>query len=265
MKPIKDIILEKIADSPERLTPAVIQKELARLHGFRKRSVAVAIHELVAERFLVYTNQFGCTFLECSYNKPVRIGPGLTVKPADLSYQPAGGEIVINMAPGAAFGSGEHPTTRLALRGLSYALAKRPPDAQACMLDVGTGSGILAIAAVRMGIGSGLGLDIDPCARVEAEKNARLNGLAPRIRIAEVLEKPVTDRFSLVTANLRTPTLKQLKPMLTGCIRDPGIIVMSGIKTDEVAGIKAVYKASRLSCQWEESEKNWAGLVFFRP
>ena len=97
------------------------------------------------------------------------------------------GDIVVNIKAGAAFGTGCHPTTRLALTGLEKVCKNNliPIGTENCrVLDIGTGSGVLSIAALKMGLDQGIGLDIDPCARAEAAENAVLNGLSKRLEIS---------------------------------------------------------------------------------
>jgi ribosomal protein L11 methyltransferase len=169
---------------------------------------------------------------------------------------------VIRIASGAAFGAGDHPSTRLALRALAHAVEERPGLSEAMdpLLDMGTGSGVLAIAALHLGIGRALGVDIDPCARWEAEANARINGLSGRMRVVDSLDGASPVSFCMVVANLRTPTLKALRPLFTACTRGP--LVFSGIKADEIAHIKQVYGEAGFSCIREETERGWASLVF---
>jgi ribosomal protein L11 methyltransferase len=264
LESVKRILLEVVEASHRRLTPTEVRRRLSHGHGIAKAAVVRAIQALTLENILVYTNQFGCTFLEPSFNRPVRIGPHLVLKPPNLEFLHfSQGDIVIDIAAGAAFGAGEHPTTRLALRALAHCVEERPDlrEASAPMLDMGTGSGVLAIAALRLGINLAVGVDIDPCARGEAETNARINGLSDRMRVVESLEGVSSPSFCMVSANLRTPTLKSLKPFFAACTSGP--LVFSGIRADEIVDIKGYYGKAGFECTWAETEKGWAGLVFF--
>ena len=138
------------------------------------------VRDLVSDGELVYTYEFGSTFLEPSFNKPSRVSTHVVLKPPGYHYQPESEDIVIQIKPGAAFGDGRHPTSRLAVRGIEYVLKGLKVDTtsgQSSGLDIGTGSGILVLTAVRMGIQRGLGIDIDPAARSEAKENVALNQL----------------------------------------------------------------------------------------
>lgn len=160
------------------------QKKLIESHGLTKKQIKAVIRGLVSDGELVYTYEFGSTFLEPSFNKPVRVSTHVVLKPPGHHYQPQSDDVVIQIKSGASFGDGRHPTSRLAVRGIEYVLKKiksdRPED-QSRVLDIGTGSGILVLAAVRLGIHQGLGIDIDPAARFEAKENVLINRLEDQI------------------------------------------------------------------------------------
>lgn len=115
------------------------------------------------------------------YYKPLRISERITIKPTWETYEPEHpDELILELDPGMAFGTGTHPTTSLCLRTLEQAI--QPGDE---VIDVGTGSGVLAIAAVKLGASRVLALDLDPVAVTSAEDNVRLNGLEDRIHVME--------------------------------------------------------------------------------
>ncbi len=261
---IKAEIIRKISESPRRLTPATVLSEMAASFQLKKRVVSKAIRDLVQEKALVYTYTFGCTFLEPSFEKPVHIANRVVLKPPNLTYKQAAGEVVVSIAAGVSFGTGTHPTTRLAIEGGIRAFddiaMKDRADIDA--LDIGTGSGVLAIAAVGMGAQGAVGIDIDACARVEAENNIKLNGLEKKIRILSSLEEYQGPAVTLVTANLRFPTLASLTSFFSIKMERPGFLVVSGIKQDEVVALKTVYETIGLACCWEKVEHDWAGLLF---
>jgi ribosomal protein L11 methyltransferase len=261
----KTAIRRRVTESIRRLTPVILIKELSVLLHMNKKAISRAIQELVAEKELTYTYTYGCTFLEPSFEKPVHITNRIVLKPPNMAYSSPSGEIVVNIESGAAFGNGTHPTTRLALEGLSYAFDDKAlkEKTDALMLDIGTGSGILAIASVKMGMQGAIATDIDSCARVEAEKNIRLNGLGKNIHVQGAMAEYEGRPFALVTANLRMPTLISLRPFMKAHMETDGVLVVSGIKKDEVPIMKAAYKERGFVCPWEKDEKDWAGLVFY--
>jgi ribosomal protein L11 methyltransferase len=170
---VREGVLRMVADSTVRVTPPALEKTLSETHGLAKKQIKAVIRDLVSDGELVYTYEFGSTFLEPSFNKPVRVSTHVVLKPPGHNYQPQSDDVVIQIMPGAAFGDGRHPTSRLAIRGIEYVLKKiksdRPED-QSRVLDIGTGSGILVLTALRMGVLRGLGIDIDPSVRSEAKK-----------------------------------------------------------------------------------------------
>ena len=185
--------------------------------------------------------------------------------PSDLSCQPAPGDVPVRIKPGASFGSGQHPTTRLAIRGIEHVLKSGMNlwEKITTILDVGTGSGVLVITAVKLGVTKGIGIDVDPCARAEAKENIIINGLEDRIRI---LDQPPGHidfgrRIAMIAANLRTPSLRQLRGHFTDIIDEGGVVVLSGIKTDELQDLVNVYAVNKLHPCWQETEKGWAGVV----
>lgn len=264
---IRREVLAIVNASERRLTPMELEKSLCRKLPANKIVFKSVVRELVSEQELIYTYQFGCTFLEKSYNRPIRISKRVILKPPGMHCGSGPSDVVIEIAQGAAFGSGEHPTTRLAIQGIEIALTgaggmERENKLRA--LDVGTGSGVLALAAVLLGIHTAVGIDIDPCARAEAKKNVRLNHLDHRIEIQDHCIEDVHATFSLITANLRYPTLKGLCPLMSRLLDEKGAVVISGVKTDEVRDLLHCFTQNGFRCTWRGVEKGWAGMVFIR-
>lgn len=264
---IREAVLNVVAESKNRLTPQALEKRLSQQLAAPRAAVKETIRHLVDACELTYTYQYGCSFLEKSFNRPVRISKRVVLKPPDAQYTSEPDEVVVNLQPGAAFGSGDHPTTRLAVRGIEQALTyneflRTRDDLQA--LDVGTGSGVLAITAVLLGVKRAVGLDIEPLARTEAFQNARLNNLEDRIEIHDWNVEDIETKFELITANLRYPTLKRLGPHLAEITKTGGVVVVAGVKTDEVNSLLITYREVRLECTWQAVEKDWVGLVFER-
>lgn len=157
---------------------------------------------------------------------PQKVTPAIVVKPTWRAYQPNAGETVIEIDPGMAFGTGTHPTTVLCLRLLENLITPG-----AAFLDVGTGSGILMIAAAKLGAGKLRGVDNDPVAVAVAEKNLRLNHVAPatyRVSRGDLLEG-VAGRYDLVTANILLPVILELLEGVDGVLAPNGVLICSGI------------------------------------
>jgi ribosomal protein L11 methyltransferase len=259
--------LRVVGDSTTRVTPPALEKILTEEHGCTKKQVKAVIRDLVSDGELVYTYEFGNSFLEPSFNKPVRVSTHVVLKPPGHHYQPDSQDVVIQIKPGAAFGDGRHPTSRLAIRGIEYVSKKIKsdwPGVQSRVLDIGTGSGILVLTAVRMGIHQGLGIDIDPSARSEARENVLLNRLGDRIEISDQYLETIDGHFDLVTANLRYPTLKKICPCLRKNTNPNGFIVFSGIRSHELVDLIKAYARKNFKVLWKEIELDWAGMVLYR-
>ena len=260
-------IVAHISQAPQRLSSVDVERFLQSRFGLTRLQARAVVRNLIRTGELAYTYEHGTSFLEISFRRPVRVGQRVVLVPAGLPYKPAGEEVAVCIAAGASFGSGRHPTTRLAVRGIEQSLVSPassalPPDS--VVLDIGTGSGVLAIAAVKLGAGRGLGIDTDPCARYEARKNIELNRLGSKIRISDLpIEKlKPTGRYQLVVANLRTPSLLHLASRICRLTRVKGRIVLSGIRTRELERLAKPFKANRCSIVWEAEESGWHAVVY---
>jgi ribosomal protein L11 methyltransferase len=265
MNNVHKFILRMVGESTSRLAPLALERKLFERHGLTKKEVKGVIRDLVTEGELAYTYEFGTTFLELSFNRPVRVSTRVVLKPPGHHFQPEIEDIVIDIKPGAAFGDGRHPTSRLAVRGIEYVLKNSKPDGmsgQSRVLDIGTGSGILVIAAVRMGVQGGLGIDIDPSARAEAAANVSLNRLGHRVEISDQSFETIDGFFNLVTANLRYPTLKEMSATLGKITCPEGAVVCSGIRCHELSALIKTYEQKGFSLVWQEHSHDWAGAVF---
>jgi len=265
IKTIRKAILETVSGSPKKITPRALEKIASEKYAFEKKQVKSAIRDLIERGELIYTYKYGSTFVEKSFNRPVRISKHVVIKPPENSFESNPGDVVINLARGASFGAGEHPTTRLAVRGIDYALKECgyfKDNKKTCLLDVGTGSGILVIAAVFLGVKQGMGIDTDPCSIAEAKENIKINGLQSAINISDRALEKIDREFSMITANLRYPTLKRLQPYLYETVHKKGLIVLSGIKTGELKELLNTYQDKGFLCRWKAVEQNWAGVVF---
>ena len=258
-------ILETVSGSREKITPIALEKIASEKYALGKKQIKSVIQGLIAKGELIYNYQYGSTFLEKSFNRPVRISKHVVIKPPENSFTSKPGDVVINLARGASFGAGEHPTTRLAVKGIDYVLKECgyfKENKKTCLLDVGTGSGILVIAAVLFGIKKGMGIDIDPCAIAEAKENIKINGLEHKIDICDRDFEKIDRAFSMVTANLRYPTIKRLLPCMLETVNKKGFVILSGIKTDEIKDLLDIYQEKGFLCKWKEVEQDWAGVVF---
>lgn len=181
---------------------------------------------------------------------PVPITPDFWVVPS-WHQPPAEARLVIGLDPGLAFGTGTHPTTRMCLRWL----AREAPSRAAGwtrVLDYGCGSGILAIAAARLGAGGVDAVDIDPAAVRATTENAERNGAAVRAALPEGAHGV----YPLVLANILATPLKLLAPLLTGHLAHGGWLVMAGILERQADELRATY-APHLAITVLDSDEGW--------
>ena len=261
---IEKAILENVAASTARLTPRQLEKTISTTYGLNKTRTRALLKDLVAKGELEYTYEFGSTFMVPSFNRPVRISDNVVVQPPGHRFKPAPEDVVIRIQPGAAFGGGRHPTTRLSVRAVEHVLKKVRPEwlnTECSVLDIGTGSGILAIAAICLGIKKGLGLDIDPCAIAEAAENRDLNRLQDRLVIADRKIEAIDASYSLVVANLRYPSLKQLYPQMIRLTDGSGWLVLSGFRVHEMRDLEALYTGGHFEAVWTADEQDWAAIA----
>ncbi len=188
--------------------------------------------------------------------QPIRAGERLWVVPSWHDV-PDDASIVIRLDPGAAFGTGGHPTTRMCLQWLEE---HGPLLAQAHVIDYGCGSGILAIAAMKLGAASALGIDIDPVALPAARDNARANGVAADFRDAN---QPVGEPAGIVLANILANPLKALAPALARHTRAGGHLVLAGLLDEQAEDLVAIY-APWFDLQCWRSIEGWSCLAGMR-
>jgi ribosomal protein L11 methyltransferase len=180
--------------------------------------------------------------------QPFAILDDLWVYPNDREA-PAG-RLAIHLDPGLAFGTGTHPTTRLCLQWL-YRSLKGRKTAKTTVLDFGCGSGILAIAALRLGAAHALGIDVDPLALESARQNARRNGVGDRMhtRFPPLL---ADERFDLVVANILAEPLIAHKAILCQALAVGGRLALSGILEDQVERVRAAFPEFDLALTIDE-------------
>jgi len=193
--------------------------------------------------------------------KPDKITARLMVVPVWEPVPPDPPEWIIKMDPGPAFGTGQHATTRMCLAALETA----PLKPRGTVLDVGTGSGILAVYAAKLGAGRVLALDNDPEALAWAEKNIELNQVTDRITLSEQPLDQVTDCFPLVVANLIMGTILELAPFFAPRLEPDGRLILSGLLRDQAAEVETVMKAQGLVLEKTKQQDEWVCLIFKRP
>ncbi len=184
-----------------------------------------------------------------------RVGPFL-VRPPWVSEAALAGELELVVDPGPTFGSGGHPTTRMCLAALATIVYGGES-----VLDVGVGSGILAVGALALGAGSAVGVDIDPNAADASRACAEANGFQQRYRFRAGGMGAVTDRYDIVVANLLIGTIEELGPELRSVCAPGAAIVISGLLTSQRERALAALDASAVAPELVLAEADWTALV----
>ena len=198
-----------------------------------------------------------------AYFPVMRIGRRLVIRPTRRRHRRAPGDVVLALDPGMAFGTGLHPTTRLCLAGVE-ALSDRGVLAGGRVLDVGCGSGILAIAALKLGAATAVGLDTDPIAVEATTANARRNALARRVRVQAGSLPSGEPPFDVVLANLIAGVLVPLAAALRDELRPGGRLLASGIFVDREGEVRDAFEAAGLRVANRTTEGDWVALEAVR-
>jgi ribosomal protein L11 methyltransferase len=198
-----------------------------------------------------------------AYFPVMRVGRRLVIRPTWRRHRRAPDDVVLALDPGMAFGTGLHPTTRLCLAGVE-ALADRGILVGARVLDVGCGSGILAMAALKLGAARALGLDTDPIAIEATTANARRNALVRRMRAREGSLPSGEPPFDVVLANLIAGLLVPLAASLRDELRPGGVLLASGIFVDREGDVRTAFEAAGLEITCRTAEGDWVALEAIR-
>ena len=193
--------------------------------------------------------------------KAIEIGPRLLVKPGWVRRRPRKGQAVVVLDPGLSFGTGNHPTTAFCLR----ALAKfRKPGQRQAFLDIGTGSGILAIAAAKLGYSPVRAMDFDAEAVRVARENARRNRVRFEITRQDITKLPQAGRvkYDFICANLISNLLVAEMKRITGRLRAGGALALAGILKEEFSQIEMACEKAGLRLEHARTEGEWRSGVF---
>jgi len=197
-----------------------------------------------------------------------KIGQRLVIKPSWLEYSPAGDEVVVELDPGMAFGTGLHPTTETCLKLLEDLV-----HGGERVLDLGTGSGILSLAAAGLGCGPILALDVEPIAVQTAAANMATLGDRVTVRRGSLPLDPhpgplpegaATQRFELVLANIIARVLTELAHELAAVLAPGGKLLASGIIDEHEAEVLAAFQAAGLAIDRRVQAGDWVTLVASR-
>lgn len=167
------------------------------------------------------------------------------------------GDVVIDIDPGMAFGTGQHPTTAMCLRALEEHVS---PGSS--VLDLGCGSGILAIAAMKLGASRVLAIDNDPQAVAASTANIAANSASGSIEIREgTLDSTATERFDLVAANISGLALERLARSISASLNDAGRLIASGFLEDAVDTLRAAFADAGLAVERVVEDGVWRAII----
>ena len=193
----------------------------------------------------------------------LRVGRRLVIRPTWRRHRRETDDVVLALDPGMAFGTGLHPTTRLCLEGIE-ALADRGVLIGRRVLDIGCGSGILAIAALKLGAAAALAVDTDPIAIEATRANARRNAVARRLRTRDGSLPSSEAAFDVVLANLIAGVLVLLAPLLRDELRPAGVLLASGIFVDREPEVRMALEAAGFTVADRWAEGDWVALEAVR-
>ena len=209
----------------------------------------VAVDESVAETWREFA-------------RPIAIDADLFIRPRWVPFDAPSGATVLHIEPGSTFGMGDHPTTMLSLRAL-----RRVVTPGCSVLDVGCGSGVLAIAACRFGAGDALGIDISPAAVPVTLDNATANGVAT---VVSASTEPLSEvaaahegSFDVVAANILAPTLIALSDDLRRVVKPGGVLIISGILAE--AHQHVLDALAPLEVQCTDTLDGWVAVTLSAP
>ncbi len=251
MKPLdSEDILNILFQSDVKLTAREYLKKIKTLYSLSFPEAKTALQTLIDDEELSYQYLYGSTYVEKSFLKPVRISDHFVLKPPRSKARMPGKNIEIMIEPGISFGSGRHSTTRLCLNAIDFCFFENQRtslQAGDTGADIGTGSGVLAMAMCLAGLSSCTAYEIDPVSIREAGKNIELNHLSGKIHMVEGTMKtgPV---FSIICANLRYPTLVSLYESLSSSLKENGVAVLSGFREWEKALVLNAYVEKKFEC-----------------
>lgn len=191
---------------------------------------------------------------------PLRIGRRIVIRPSWRQFDARPSDVVVDLDPGMAFGTGLHPTTRMVLE----AMENRVPIGGR-VFDVGTGSGILAVAAAKLGAGEVLAVDSDPVAVRVAAENAALNGVGGVVTVRQGSAESGTGDYDVVLANIVASVIAGLAHQLAARLAASGTLIASGIIAERRSMVDAALAEARLDVIETRRSGDWRCLIGAKP
>lgn len=192
------------------------------------------------------------------YYHTIKVGEHLVIKPSWIDYEKKPGDIVVELDPGMAFGTGTHETTRMCMAHLEKYI-----DKNSRVLDIGCGSGILSITSVLIGAKSVLGVDIDPVAVKTAKENGEMNGFLPpvyNIKRGDLVSE-AEGKYDVVVANIIADVIISVCPDVKDFVSENGVFISSGIIVDRKDDVKDAFLKNGYTIIDEKNEGEWVSFV----
>ena len=192
------------------------------------------------------------------YYKPIRVGKSIVIKPSWEPYEKQDGDVIVELDPGMAFGTGTHETTRMCME-----LLERFVTPETTVLDVGCGSGILSITSLLLGAKSIVGVDIDPVAVDVAVENGERNGFCPPRYVIKKgnLADEIEGMFDIAAANIVADAIKMLAPDVKRFIKPDGYFICSGIIEDRIDDVKECLNSLGYNIIEVLRQGEWAAML----
>lgn len=260
---VEQAILSYISGLSRNISPMELFRIVSVGCCLNKAEARSAVRSMVDEGLLEYRDKNGRTHVGLSFNRPVHLSPHVIVAPPGLIPPDVENSVIIILNSGTAFGRGDHPTTQLCVEALDCFLWDRKGSDTKfrSALDIGTGSGILAIAAAKLGVQHVFACDRDNVALNEARENSQANNMEQTIHIVE--NSDFERRYDMIIANLRYPTLIDLYPHMVNMTEPDNILVLSGIKENEMETVHSIYqKTGEFLPVWSKNKNGWSGVVY---
>ena len=198
------------------------------------------------------------------YFKPLRASRSIVVKPTWERYTPRGGDIVVEIDPGMAFGTGQHASTRMCLQAIEDILLKDRHRQQWRVLDVGTGTGILGISCAKLGAQHVVCVDVDKQAVEIARENVRINAVEDIVTVYNRDVATVQEQFDLIVANLTAKLLLKLRSHLLSILVEDGYLVIGGILDQQREDIEEHFVGELFTITTVLTEQEWLAFVLRR-
>jgi ribosomal protein L11 methyltransferase len=254
--PVESLTVRAYLPADERLEDGQLQLETALGHMSLMYPMPRPVYRTVDEED--WANAWKAHY------HPVRIGQRIVIRPIWVPMELAPDDVELALDPGMAFGTGTHPTTQLCLLGLEENMK---PGLR--VLDLGTGSGILAIAAAKLGAAEVLGLDNDPVAIPVAQQNIDQNGMADKITVQTGSLESVLHsarRFDLVVVNILARIIIEMcRQGLGQTVRPGGWAMFSGIIDEQADDVEAALRLTGLEPRYRRQMNDWVLIVAHRP